>query len=423
MMIQALFTRSPLLMMVVLLPFMLIGCVPKPHTHTPPSPYDSAAQPHPYTQQPSAPVRQTQAPTTAIPQAGADATTPAFTGEEIPVALLLPLSGKSADLGNAILDAAMLGLFDKYASLKGGSMPRITLLPKDTAGDSKRAAKVAGDAIDEGAQLILGPLFSQSVLAVKPVAAQRGVNVISLSNNKAVAGGNSFLFGFMPYQQVNRVLETAQQNGFTRIGALLPDTEYGRQIEDTLLDFSAMQGLPETSTFRYNPSGNSIKSDVQRFTRQSTDMDALLLADNGEALTSIIAQLQREGLNNEIVKYLGTGVWDDAGLETLPEMQGSWFASAPIHTYNGFEARFVASEGYTPPRIASLGYDAVAFAATLAMMDGFDTASITQPSGFEGPANGIFRFMQDGTIERGLSVLEFSTGGIQEVSSSPRMFY
>ncbi len=398
------------------------GCTPR-HERPHQSPYTPKVQPHPYSQAPSAPMRQPVPTPTTTQNTAAQ-----FTGEEIEVALLLPLTGKSAALGQAMLDAAMLGLFDKYASVPAGNMPRITLLPKDTAGNAGQAADAAREAISEGAQLILGPLFSHSVAAVKPVAAKRNINVISFSNNLSVAGGNSFLFGFLPEQQVQRVIAHAHKDGHERIAGLLPDTPYGRIVENTLLDYVAVNGLPNAGTRSYRAGTDAIKRDVQALIGrkgrgEAPQIDAILLAETGEPLQEMIASLKQYGLGNDTVKYLGTGLWDDAGLLRNEDMRGSWFASSPLHTYNGFVTRFEAAEGYAPPRLASLGYDAVAFAATLAASGGFNKAAITQKSGYEGPANGIFRFMESGEVERGLAVLGFDGSGIVEISPAPRMFY
>ena len=52
------------------------------------------------------------------------------------VALLVPLSGANAELGQAILDAAQLALFEA-----GGD--RLTLVPRDTGGNAAGAANAA----------------------------------------------------------------------------------------------------------------------------------------------------------------------------------------------------------------------------------------------------------------------------------------
>ncbi len=393
------------------------------------SPYAAMPEANPYETHTASPTKQPYpAASATYPITSQAQTNPATHPQEIRVALLLPLTGKSAELGQAMLDAAMLGLFDKYAALpKDDASPRIMILPKDTGDEPKQAAKAAEEAIGEGAQLILGPLFSDGVSAVKPIAKAHHINVISFSNNRSVAGDNSYLFGFLPEEQVNRVVATAVEKGQQHIGALLPANDYGIVLADTLKDYAAVHGVMLAGIVRYPPDAADITPYIQQLKTGSDGnpqpIDALLLAEGGESFLKLVDNLKRYQLGNDQVRYLGTGLWDERTLLGNPALYGSWFASSPLASYSGFVSRFEAANHYTPPRLASLGYDAVALAATLAQGGGFDAAHITRASGFEGPANGIFRFHADGTIERGLSVLALTPDGKAEISVAPRMFY
>ena len=103
----------------------------------------------------------------------------------------MPLSGPNAELGKAILDAAQLALFET-----GGD--QLTLVPRDTGGTADGAANAARSAVGDGAGLILGPLLAAEVEAVKPIAADAHLNVIAFSTVTDLAGGNTFLMGFLP---------------------------------------------------------------------------------------------------------------------------------------------------------------------------------------------------------------------------------
>ena len=115
----------------------------------------------------------------------------------VKVALLVPLSGANADLGKAMLEAAQLALFTTASE-------RLTLVPRDTGGTPQGAVGAARSAISDGAQLILGPLLAAEVEAVKPVARDAKINVIAFSTATQLAGGNLFLIGFLPRQEVMR---------------------------------------------------------------------------------------------------------------------------------------------------------------------------------------------------------------------------
>ncbi len=353
-------------------------------------------------------------------------------GQQVKVGFLVPQSGKSAQMGQALLDAGMLALFDKYSTMPPEDIrTQVVLIPKDTEGTPKGAAKAAEQAIADGAQLLIGPLFSDGVLAASPIAAKSGINMITFSNNRDVAGPGTFLFGFMPEQQVERVLEESFAQHHARIAALLPANAYGSMVADSIRKMTALYSKPLVGIEFYTPGAENLDAEIQRLTGgrvadgAQPPFDALLLAEGGQRLAHLLERLKSFGITQGPVQMLGTGVWDDPETATLPTAAGGWFASSPLRSYRGFEQRFRYNYGYLPPRIASLAYDAVALAATLAQNPAgadFSAATLLDPSGYSGPANGIFRFSGDGMSMRGLAVHEVRNGDFAEVSPAPRSF-
>ncbi len=406
----------------MMLSLLLAGCVTTPPPES--SPYTPKVQPHPYS---VAPVGSRAKPARSAVQEAPVASSQG-NHPETKIALLLPLSGKSSALGQAMLDAAMLGLFDKYAAtpLQAGQS-RITLLPKDTRGEAKRAAKMAKEAADDGASLILGPLFSHSVKAITPVARKRNIPVISFSNNAKVAAKGVYLFGFMPHEQVQHVVDYANRQGYSRIAAFIPSNPYGDIVEESLRDYAKLHGLELAGVIPYPIEAEDIGIYAQRLTEatprnEPIPIDAIFIAETGERLNQMVTRLDAFRLGRDNVKYLGTGLWDDPALMEIDALRGAWFASTSRVPYNGFVSRFTAANDYTPPRIASLAYDAVALAATLAIGDNFSPETLTRASGYEGAANGIFKLHENGKISRGLSVLEIQATTMQELTTAPRMF-
>src|SRR6266566_736255 len=164
----------------------------------------------------------------------AGATRPPAAGP-VKVALLVPLSGANADLGKAMLEAAQLALFNTDSE-------RLTLVPRDTAGTADGAANAAKSAISEGAQLLIGPLLAAEVEAVKPIARDAKINVIAFSTATQLAGGNVFLMGFQPRQEVVREVSLARDKGLSRFAALAPNSQYGHLMTDALRDAATASG-------------------------------------------------------------------------------------------------------------------------------------------------------------------------------------
>src|SRR5438270_13715158 len=173
------------------------------------------------------------------------------------VALLVPLSGANAELGQALLDAAQLALFESGAD-------RLILVPRDTGGNAAGAAGAARAVIGDGVRLILGPLLAPEVEAVKPVAQEAHINVIAFSTVTSLAGGNIYLMGFLPRQEVVREVGYARERGHTRFAALAPNSPYGRLMADALREVAAASGGGGIRVEFYDPRTADTASAVQR---------------------------------------------------------------------------------------------------------------------------------------------------------------
>jgi branched-chain amino acid transport system substrate-binding protein len=343
------------------------------------------------------------------------------------VAFLVPLSGANAELGQAMLDAAQLALFEAPDD-------RLTLVPRDTGGNAEGAAKAARAVIGDGARLILGPLLATEVEAVKPVARDARINVIAFSTVTDLAGGNTFLMGFLPRQEVVREVGQARDRGLTRFAALAPNSAYGHLMADALRDIASTSGATMTRVEFYDPRAADTAPVVRHLipggaaadvaTTRSPSFDALLLPEGGPTLKQIARQIREAESDAKPVQLLGSGLWDVPDIGSEPALVGGWFAAAAPEPRRVFEQHFRAVYGHDPPRLASLGYDAAALAGVLARSTGsepFSQQAILNPSGFTG-VNGLFRFAPSGLVQRGLAVLEVQPQGDVVISPAPQTF-
>ena len=366
------------------------------------------------------------------------------------VALLVPLSGPNAGLGQAILNSAQMALFETRGD-------QLTLVPRDTKGTAAGAADAAHAVAAEGVSLILGPLLAAEVEAVKPIARAAHINVIAFSTVTGAAGGNTFLMGFLPRPEVVREVDYARERGITRFAALAPDTAYGHLMADALRDSASAAGGTIAKVAFYDPRAGDAAAAVGRLLPGSpaspgTDpaapdqsvpsppaapnqsvpsppavpsFDALLLPEGGAQLKGIARALTAAGLDTKATRLLGSGLWDEPNLGNEPALHGGWFAASPPEARGDFEQRYRATYGREPPRLASLGYDAAALAAVLARGQGgppFSTEAILDPNGFTG-VDGLFRFTPQGLVQRGLAVLEVGPQGDIVISPAPQSFH
>ena len=148
---------------------------------------------------------------------------------------------------------------------------------------------------------------------------------------------------------------------------------------------------------------------------------AILIPESGKLLDAIGLALRQNGIDPARVKVLGTGLWDNPMTRSSPIALGGWYAGVDPVLVESFDQKYMGSYGTKPPRLASLSYDAVMLAASLAQTGDFSAAAITSPQGYSS-ANGLFRFRADGLIERGLAILQMSPGGVDTISRGPTAF-
>ncbi len=338
---------------------------------------------------------------------------------QIRVALILPLSapGNAGIAALSMKNAADLAL----AEFKE---PNVQLLVKDDAGTPQGAQAAAQQAIDEGAEMIIGPLFAQSVSAVGGVARPRGIPVIAFSTDASVAARGVYLLSFLPESDVRRIVDFAASRGKRSFAALLPDNAYGAVVEAAFQQAVARRGGRVVALEKYPLDPAKMGESVRRVAQAAASADSLFIPDGADAVPQVIQQLEANRVNLKRLQLLGTGLWDDPRIVEIPLMAGGLYAAPESTGYRGFATRYRARYGADPVRTATLAYDAVALVAALVKTQGqqrFSEQVLTGSSGFAG-IDGIFRFKADGTNERGLAVLRAAPGGGQVVSPAPKSF-
>lgn len=381
---------------------------------------------------------------------------PPVAATEYRVAFLAPLTGADADIGRDLLDAAQLSI----AALAEADF---ALMPYDTAqpGGARAAMEAA---LNDGAQLVLGPLLAADVQVAAPLARARGVPVISFSNTPEVAGDGVYLMGIVPRQQVIRVVRQAFSRGVTRFAALAPSNAYGTNMVQALAAATAEVGATVTHVEYYDPAGDPVpaikkianydqrvaqlqaqraelrdrgddlaRQALRRLENRDTygdvDFGALLLPAAGAELQKIAALLPYYDIDPGKVRMLGTWQWDQDGIGAEPALVGGWFAGPPREQRVAFEDEFRQTFKRRPHRLASLAYDATALAAVLASQTGpvpdrrqaFFRAKLTSVNGFAG-VDGIFRLLPSGETERGLAVIEVQRNAFRILSPAPQSF-
>lgn len=350
------------------------------------------------------------------PAAPPTADAPVGSGQ-IKVGLILPLSAS----GNAGLAAQSMRNAAELA-LSEFKDPNIQLLVKDDAGTAPGAQQAAQQALQDGAEIIVGPLFAHSVAAVGQVSRPRGIPVIAFSTDANVAARGVYLLSFLPESDVERIVDYAVGSGRRSYLALLPDNAYGAVVDAAFRQAVARRGGRIVALERYPLDRNAMQEPLRRVAAAAPQADAIFIPDGADNVIPIAQTLAGAGVASRRVQYLGTGLWDDPRVMNDAALQGGLFAAPDGAGYRAFTGRYRTRFGQDPVRTATLSYDAVSLVAALVKTQGaqrFSEEVLTNASGFSG-IDGVFRFRADGTNQRGLAVHRVARGGTQIASPAPR---
>src|SRR3546814_16353457 len=104
----------------------------------------------------------------------------------------------------------------------------------DSGGNGIAARTAAERARADGARLVIGPLLSEAVSSAAEVMRPAGVPMLTISNNRVVAGEGIWTLGYMPRGQIARVIDFARRRGSNRFAPLPPGDQYCRQMPPPL---------------------------------------------------------------------------------------------------------------------------------------------------------------------------------------------
>jgi ABC-type branched-subunit amino acid transport system substrate-binding protein len=309
-------------------------------------------------------------------------------------------------------NAAQLAI-DEYAG------PYVTLMIEDDRSTPEGAAQAAQAELGAGAELLLGPVYAADVRQAASVAKAAGKPMIAFSTDVGVASPGVYLLSFLIEGYVDRIAQFAVSRGKKSFAVMAPQNEYGNiavaQFQQTVGRLNA----PVAVMARYAP--GDAQTAAQQVAAVGGQIDALFIPEQADGMPAVATALASNRIKTQL---LGTGVWNDARVLRLPQLQGAWFAAPDNAGFKAMAQRYKSKFGAEPARLATLSYDAVTLAAALARNGGADRygpAALTFVSGFNG-ADGVFRFRADGTNERELAVMEIDNNAATIISPAPHSF-
>ena len=339
---------------------------------------------------------------------------PAKPDDQLRIGLILPFSGPYAALGRDIARGAELALFQLQDK-------KIEIFYFDTKGGS-HAAEAAREAVAAKVDILIGPLFTNSVMEARTILNASAVPVISLSNNIQAAAPGHWVLGYLPEQQIDHLLGHVISQNKGKIAILAAEDPFGqRLLSHTQKRLTAFGIAPSEVVVLSQPildDEDQLKQAIQRFTRyekpapdalglRSPAYDAVILAGNPKFILTVAPMLGYYDMDPSRVLFLGTDLWARAELLAEPSLQGALITQAPQPQSPQFEARFQTLFDQPSNDMVKLGFDAFALVAvtkqTASQTRANATidwrASLLRNEGFAG-LSGRFNLLPDGQNQR-----------------------
>ncbi len=339
---------------------------------------------------------------------------------KVSMALMVPMTGANAAIGNSIANASKMAIADAKKS-------DINLDIIDTGSDNSISQESINYIKSKKPKIIIGPLFSahtQEASISLPDA-----TIISFSNDSSIKrSGNTYLAGLMPEQQINKITDYACARGYCNIYSILPKNKYGDVVRKALE--SNLDSNYAIKSIMYYDSIESMETAAQEILNMvspkafdlsdlsnvhESEKSAILIPEGGKNLISIMSYIAKhKGDDMKNVKFIGTSQWDEDAISSISDLNGAWISSPANSSLKSFKERYRSSYEEFPPDIAALGYD-ITKLITNSIQDSNDFSSeINQPSGFTG-FTGTFRFLNNGENQRDMSIYQVINGKLVSI--------
>ena len=377
-------------------------------------------------------------------------------GNRFKIAILLPLSGKNKKIGQSILNAINISLFNNDRKSK------IELIIFDNQSSKYKTKKAIKEIADNGIRIVIGPVFSSSVEAALKIAQENDISMISFSNNSDLMNKKGlFLAGFSLEQELERVISYMINNNRNNFSIIAPNNRYGVRMAKILRkittakdanfissqfylknkkDFSKVTKtilnsyIAPVNMEDFQEELNLIEDEEERKLRELEIIaehkiytDTILIADNLTKSSQIVESLQNANIEGRNLQIIGTNHWNSNKAFLYPGLYGSVFSAPDNKYYNLFKEKYLNTYKEEPIRISSIGYDIAAFVIDLSYKIkkynniNQQIVNYNKKRGFKG-IDGAFRFLPNGLIQRNLAILEIVDREIITIDKSSGRF-
>jgi ABC-type branched-subunit amino acid transport system substrate-binding protein len=289
------------------------------------------------------------------------------------------------------------------ATLGGG--PGIGIEIIDSGSDPETAVAAAKRAVEGGARMIVGPVFSAQA---KAVAKAVRVPIVTLSNDETLAGGGIYVFGVTPTQSARAILSIAAQRNLRDVAVVVPPGAFGAQSAAAAETVGRALGLSMRPAL-VKASAEGLLDALRAAGRLP---DAVYLPAADASLEPFADAIRGQGM-----QLLGSTQWSAQDLSGRPAFRGAWFAAPDPLRFAAFDDAYAQAVGKPGGIISGLAFDGVEMLHLLGQTGQLSAKGLTRPEGFTGVV-GPYRFLKSGMCERGLGVVKIGAGDFSLIGST-----
>ena len=313
--------------------------------------------------------------------------------EKIKIGLLVPLSGKSAYIGNSIIRSVELAI-NKINNNK------IEIFPKDTKNDPSITLKAAKDLNEQGVKIVIGPIFNKNLIYLDEL---KDMTFISLTNKTLEIPKNVISAGINSLSQIDAIIKFQELKGLKKTIFLIPDSHYEDEIKKTIKerkikikkihiydsDPTKLTKQIEKIT-QYKARQLDLEREIKKLTESNdpskerkleklkkldtlgkVNFDSIVIADFDESLKSITTSLLYVDVYPKEVYFITLNQWFDSSLLKEKSSQPLYFPSINHENYKEFSKNYYSQFKEYPNQLSIISYDLIGLIYYLILQNDF----------------------------------------------------
>lgn len=347
---------------------------------------------------------------------------------EIKIGAVLDITGAGATLG--VPERQTLEMLAEQVNAEGGVNGRkIKLFIEDNQSTEDGAAKAVNNLISsEKVDLILGASRTGPSLAMRPIAEQAKIPMISLAANQKIVDGSTWVFKTAQNDRVvlEKLVDDMSAKGYKKIALARDASGFGEGVAEMLGEIGKSAGITVAPVEKFAPDATDFTAQMVKI--RDAKPDAVLIW--GIPPAAGLAQKAYKQLGLTAPVYQSHGIGNQAFLDTAGDSANGLLAALgrmlvadqlkeddpqkPVVTK--FIADYKAKYGQNPSTFAGHAYDGFMIAVEALKTAGTDKAALRDAlekiSGWPG-VSGVFTMTPEdhsGLTKEALVMVEIKDG-------------